>query len=244
MSSRVPPFCFPPEPPRGTLCPSNSPSGRGGLADAQSALLLLDGTMLRVHLPGAASGEGPQPMQEPWGWHLLGTLNGKVLGLTPPLHPWHFLCGLPPLPCSQWLGRWQSPRAGMQHSSTAHTSAPHPGPGRHCCNVQPRLSASAKQPGADCACEHRLSLNLALWQAWTQAQLVWLCFLICTELGVCLPTNAVKLEPYIYCGRVIIFPDQQSCLCWQRSLLHCQSCAPPGVARWTRYVRLCFGKCR
>lgn len=120
MSSLVPPFCFPPEPPRGTLCPSNSPSGRGGLAEAQSALLLLDGTMLRVHLPGAASGEGPQPMQEPWGWHLLlGTLNGKVLGLTPPLHPWHFLCGLPPLALLVVAGAVAEPpcrNAAQQHS--------------------------------------------------------------------------------------------------------------------------------
>lgn len=122
---RSPLFAFPQNHPDGLYAPSNSPSGRGGLAEAQFALPL-DGTMLRVHLPGAASGEGPQPRREPWGCYLLGTLNGKVLGLTPPLHPWHFLCVLPPLPARSGGGAVAEPlcRNAAQQQHGPHLRPP------------------------------------------------------------------------------------------------------------------------
>lgn len=74
----------------------------------------------------AASGEGPQPRREPWGCYLLGTLNGKVLGLTPPLHPWHFLCVLPPLPARSGGGAVAEPlcRNAAQQQHGPHLRPP------------------------------------------------------------------------------------------------------------------------
>lgn len=91
----------------------------------------------------AASGEGPQPRREPWGCYLLGTLNGKVLGLTPPLHPWHFLCVLPPPACSQW--RWGGGRAPVQECSAAAARPTPPPPSRGLAGIAAMSSLAYQQ---------------------------------------------------------------------------------------------------
>lgn len=116
---------------------------QGGLVEAQFAQLL-GGTMLRLHLPGAAVGKDPRPEQQPW----------ADQGLFPVRYPTWESAGVNPTPPSlafslcphlylqvPVVGWRLSQPAGMQRGSgRAHTYTLPPRPCRHFCNSQPRAN--------------------------------------------------------------------------------------------------------